>query len=81
MTQPSTMNLNHQINLDHESLIHELEPDELEIAKTCAYKVKAHLEKLSLKDQQYLNNLSIVNNIISQYDKALRCGINSSRLN
>ena len=70
-----------QINTDHELLMLELHPSELEITKACAYKVKTHLEKLSESRPNYLTNLTIVNGIISQYEKALRLGINSRSLN
>lgn len=68
------MNLNNPINYDHELLMLELQPDELEMAKVCAIKVKAHLEKLCRQNAHYLPNLTVVNSIISQYEEALNCG-------
>ena len=75
------MNLNHPINFDHELLILDLHPDELEMARICAVKVKSHLERLCEKNTEYLSNLTMVNSIISQYEKAIQCGSDTAGLN
>ena len=66
------MNLDNQINFDHELLMDDLQPDELEMARICALNVKTHLERLCKQNKQYLSNLTMVNSIIAQYEKALQ---------
>ncbi|MEQ8473022.1 MAG: hypothetical protein RIC35_17640 [Marinoscillum sp.] len=66
------MNLNSLPN-DFEMNLHTMNVEDLHIARTCAYKVKNHLERHTAKIDglKYLTSLSEINSIISAYEFAL----------
>ncbi|MEQ9306154.1 MAG: hypothetical protein RJQ14_19730 [Marinoscillum sp.] len=66
------MNLNNIPN-DFEMNLHSMNAEDLLMARSCAYKVKNHLERhtAKLNGVKFLTSLSEINTIISAYEYAL----------